>query len=381
MVKIRIAQIIPYLNIKMMGGIGRFLQTLVLSIDKQQAEIHIICYQSSSLDREYYHDLGINTYTFLEEKQENNKNAIQTIEWLIKTISKINPDVVHTHYFWGDVLGIKAASLAKVPIIVSTNHNLHYEEKPQEKRIKKHLNTLLTKIICVSKSVKKYAEEVEKIPNSLLTVIYYGINLQGYPFPEIFPAILNNNNQFVYVGRLETQKAPLKLINAFHLILEKGYTAQLTIIGDGELKPQCENQVKELKLAQQVQFLGYQSQPWQQVKPGSVLILTSNFEGLPFSVLEAMACGCLCILPNLEPLLEIANDGKEAFFYDAGNIEHLVSTMELVLNMSIIKKLEMIKLARVRVENVFNADGMANQYLNLYQKLCKNLFENLKYIP
>jgi glycosyltransferase involved in cell wall biosynthesis len=378
MKKLKIVHIIPELNRKIMGGIGRFLESLLIHIDRQNTENLVVTYKSDLSARKYYqNNLGVNVYSLLEHSHLPDKNAIETTQWLINILKETKPDVVHTHYFWADILGIKASSITKIPVIISTNHNVHLDETEQQQRIKKTLTRKIDQIVCVSKSVKKYAEEIDKIPDYLLTLIYNGLSLKDYPFHSLKDGLAENST-FVYVSRLEPQKAPFRLIEAFNLFQKKGYNTQLLIIGEGSLRQECEYKVEELNLTKKVKFLGYQSQPWQKVSERSIFILTSDFEGLPFSVLEAMASGCLCILPNLESLLEIAIKDIEAIFYQAGNIDNLLEVMELCSKMSLHKKQQIIKKAREKVEKNFDIKEMANQYLQLYQELySRKLGENL----
>lgn len=97
----------------------------------------------------------------------------------------------------------------------------------------------------------------------------------------------------LFVGRLQEQKAPLRLVDAFFEYRRKNPESCLIIIGDGNLKARVATHIRELKLEKDVFLLG---QIDKKDLPGfyrasDVLLLTSNFEGMPLSVLEALACG------------------------------------------------------------------------------------------
>lgn len=369
MKKLKIVQIIPELNLKTMGGIGRFLQNLLFCIDKDKTENIVITYKSDSQDKEYYEKLGISVFSLLENTNLPDKNAIETTQWLIKIIKKIQPDIVNTHSFWGTTLGVKAAYQAGVAVIVTTDDNMDLDETPQQKRVKKHLVQFTDCVICVSNAVKNYAHQVEQIPEDKLRVIYNGLRLSNPPLPPLESNSPLPEVNFVFVARLEPQKVPSRAIKAIANLQQKGYNCYLSIIGDGSLKGECEEQVKQLKLTDKIKFLGYQENPWQLVFENSIFIMTSDFEGFGLTIIEAMSNGYLCVLPTLEPLLEIAKNNREAIFYQAGNQEDLEDKMELVLNLSSDKKLAIIEQARMRVKQNFTAQIMAQNYLNLYQEL------------
>lgn len=365
---LKIVQIIPELNLKIMGGIGSFLLNLLACIDKQKTENIILTYKSDLEDRAYYEKHGITVISQLQNTQLPDKSSIETTKWLVKTLKKIQPDVVNTHGFWGTVLGVKAAYRANIPVIVSTDDNIDLDENPQQKRIKKNLLPFSDRIICVSNAVRDYAHEIEQVPQHKLIVIYNGIRLEEYPF-QLNSYQSSKTPQFIFVARLEPQKRPERVIKAIATLQKKGIDCHLSIIGDGSVKTECQELVKQLQLTDKIKFWGYQEKPWQLISSDSIFVMTSDFEGQPNTILEAFASGYLCILPTIKPALEIAIDGKEALFYEAGNQTQLVEAMELALSLSDSAKSSMIYEAKTKVEKQFDAQTMAQNYLNLYQEM------------
>jgi glycosyltransferase involved in cell wall biosynthesis len=103
---------------------------------------------------------------------------------------------------------------------------------------------------------------------------------------------LGEDTRFIlFAGRLHPQKDPLLLIRSFAALDEPN--AHLLIAGDGDLALQTRTLIAQLELQERVTMLG--ALPQLEVadlhRASSVLILTSTFEGLPFVVLEALACG------------------------------------------------------------------------------------------
>ena len=172
MKKIKIVQIIPELNLEIMGGIGSFVQTLLCFIDKEQTENIVVTYKSDSEDRRYYENLGIPVFSLLEDTKLPEKTAIETKKWLIQTLKNIQPDIVTTHGFWGTTLGVESAHEAGISVITSIADNIDLNETPQQKREKKRLAKFSDCIVCVSNSVKNYIHQVEEISETKLRVIY-----------------------------------------------------------------------------------------------------------------------------------------------------------------------------------------------------------------
>lgn len=108
---------------------------------------------------------------------------------------------------------------------------------------------------------------------SLSNKIDHGSNIDG--------------DYIIHVGRFNRAKRHDRLISIFSEIKNK--KIKLALLGDGELKPQILNKVRELNLEDRVVFLGFKDNPYPYIKNAKALVLTSDFEGLPTVLLEAMA--------------------------------------------------------------------------------------------
>lgn len=90
---------------------------------------------------------------------------------------------------------------------------------------------------------------------------------------------------FITIGRMHHQKNHKLLINAI-----KNINAKLYIIGDGELKKDLQNQIKDLKLEKKVILLGRQKKPYMYLVKSDCFVFSSSYEGFPNVLLEALAC-------------------------------------------------------------------------------------------
>ena len=147
-------------------------------------------------------------------------------------------------------------------------------------------------------------EEIEKLAKEPLEKIHQ----------EIFkkPVIIN-------MGRMSKQKGQWYLIRVFKEVKRTIKEAQLVILGSGELRPELKKIVKDLGIENDVHLLGWQSNPFKFLTKSKVFVLSSLWEGLPYVVLEAMACGLPIIsvdcksgpreilAPNTDPGLEAKN--------------------------------------------------------------------------
>lgn len=112
--------------------------------------------------------------------------------------------------------------------------------------------------------------------------------------------VTNNLRKFTFitVGRLDRGKNHELMINAFFSL--KNRNTQLFIIGDGELKNKLQNQIKTLKLEEQVFLLGKKKNPYKYLSKADCFLFSSNHEGFPNVILEALACNLPIISTDCE---------------------------------------------------------------------------------
>ena len=352
------------------AGVRTQLKTLLYCLGSEQTENIILTNESDESDRQEFEELGVAVFSRLSSSLQVQSKPLEMIQWMTKMLKRLQPDLAIAYSFWGNLFCRQAAFAAGVPVIVGRVGNTIPDLNEKYLKIKRHLAKITDCTICVTEAVKQYTHETEKIPHDQMTVIHNGLILEKYQFDDNYdeskcPKLLD----FVFLGRLDPQKAPIRLIEAFSQVIAKGYDCRLRIIGDGSLKQECKNRVETLGLAKRIQFLGYQEDPWSFVSKESVFVLSSDYEGFGLVVIEAMAAGHLCILPTLEAVMEIAKPDSEAIFYEVGNREQLVAAMICVLEMPWSQRMQIIKAARARVEKDFEAYRMAENYLNLYREL------------
>lgn len=120
-----------------------------------------------------------------------------------------------------------------------------------------------------------------------------------------------NGKWVLFVGRFQEQKAPLRLVEAFTLYAQGDPDAKLLMIGEGNMKAQVEEYVLRAGLRQRVFFLGGMPQEKlvKYYQAADVLLLTSNFEGMPMCVLEALGCGLPVVSTDVGEVRSMVKNG------------------------------------------------------------------------
>jgi glycosyltransferase involved in cell wall biosynthesis len=115
----------------------------------------------------------------------------------------------------------------------------------------------------------------------------------------------------LFVGRLQEQKAPLRLLESFYEYLRHHPASCLLIIGEGNLKQEMIKRVSELDIAASVHFLGFKTQAEiaRFYQASDVLLLTSNYEGMPRCCLEALGSGLPVVSTNAGEIQLVVRNG------------------------------------------------------------------------
>jgi glycosyltransferase involved in cell wall biosynthesis len=150
------------------------------------------------------------------------------------------------------------------------------------------------------------------------------------------------------------------LIEAFSR-LPKNVGAKLMILGEGSLRTHLQDLVHSLNLAESVAFLGFQANPFKFMKSCDVFVLSSNFEGLPNVLLQALACGAKVVSTdcNSGPR-EILEDGKWGQLVPVNDVE--------ALTQAIVTAFDGDQLVDVKERaRQFSVGNSVRQYLRLLQ--------------
>lgn len=234
----------------------------------------------------------IKLYSLDEKKQERNfikKNIsrLRKMHYLMKTIK---PDIIISFLPEPSyrVLFLKIFN-RNLRVIVSVRNDPNVEYKSLINRlIMKLLYPLADGFVFQTEEAQKYFSK--KIQNKSVII--------PNPINEEFicePYSEEREKTIVTVGRLEEQKNHKMLIDAFSKLPEQFNEYKLIIYGEGSLRRNLEEQVKNLNLVNRVLLPGQIDNVKEQIYKASLFVLSSDYEGMPNALMEAMALGIPCI--------------------------------------------------------------------------------------
>lgn len=291
----RILMMIPSMG---SGGAERVFATLANELSIRGYEINIITLTSSVCFYRLLPDVKIISAGY--EINRKNKlttfysmsiNGIRSLNFIRKQIKKCNPDIILSFLTHTNILALITHIFNRnLPIIISERND------PRQRNIIVQLITkysypLADYLVCQSEKVveffpKKTQKNIKIIPNP--------INLDSIVLhsPE------KRRKAIVAIGRLFPQKNFSLLINSFNDIKEEFPNYTLEIFGEGFLREKLQKQIDELNLNNRVFLMGVKKNVMEYVYDAELFVMSSNFEGFPNALVEAMASGLPVISTN-----------------------------------------------------------------------------------
>jgi len=272
--------------------------------------------------------LNGNDYPFMKELKLTNSCAVFSLGngsvYNPLHIFKIIPylkkyEIVHVHLFPAQYWAVLAKwiSFSKAKLIF-TEHNTHNRRmsNPVFKICDKIIYSGYKKVVCITSEVKRILENHLGKSGDKFPIIENGVNLKNikdavsYEKTAILPVITEDDKLLIQVSAFREQKDQVTLIKSLKHLPEK---VKLILVGDGALRNDCENLVKELQLENRIFFLGLRMDVLSLLKTADIVVLSSKYEGLSLSSMEGMASGKPFIASDVPGLHEVVQNAGILF--------------------------------------------------------------------
>ena len=243
----------------------------------------------------YELDKRINVEYYADFNEES-VSHVKLVAAIRHFVLKESPDSVIS--FMNDVCAYTIVALigTGIPVIYSERNDPNKTNQGKVEKICRKIIEIGAKHIVFQTSGARncYSKKVQKKSSILLNPV----DLEKIPFRNE-EAI--DFSQIVSVARLEPQKNQDLLIEAFNLVSKKHKNVVLKIFGEGSLLGSLENKIGELGLQDRVFLMGAKTDVLEWIKDTFCFVLSSDYEGLPNSLIEAMCMGMPCISTDCSP--------------------------------------------------------------------------------
>ena len=291
-------------------------------------------------------------------------------------------DIVHTNNAIAGGVGRLAAALARVPVII---HHVHgwglQDDMSKVMRLlyvgsERFCATFSSRLIAVSKPniEKGLANKICK--EDKFALIYYGIRLENFQQQVDRRAVclelgLDPECKIIgQIGRLDKQKNPLDFIRAAAIVAEKYPKVQFVIAGDGVLRPESENLIKELNLAGKFFLLGYRNDINRIYPILALTALSSLWEGLPVVFQESMIAGKPIVANDVDGARDVIIEGKTGYLVTPHQPQEMADRILTLLNNE--ELCDQMGVTAKQHAKQFSSERMIKQIISLYIELLKD---------
>jgi glycosyltransferase involved in cell wall biosynthesis len=351
-----------------MGGAERALLHLLTNLNRERFTPEVAClYNGDGVVGHAIQELDIPVY----DAQMRGKADLGALVRLYNHIRTRPPTILHTSLFHANMPGRIIGSLVGVPIIISSERTMAMENEWRY-QLNRWTIGIVDRIVAVSENVGEFCINHIRLPAEKVVVIHNGVEI-----PSLSPDAKEQARQLLgfpqemlvcgAVSRLEPVKGISDLISAFTQIREK-QNAYLAIIGDGSLREHLESLAQDTGISNRIIWTGYRPDVLQLLPAFDLFIQPSHHEGLPNTVLEAMAAGLPVVATNVGGTPELVVDDKTGLLVHPGDPAGLAKAVSTLLENPERRGI-MGRAGQRRVEQHFSVGEMVQKTEQLYEEL------------
>jgi len=360
------------------GGGPEHIYQLSKRLNRSEWDI-IICTLKDGPYWDKFNLIGIKTYNLLLRKL-----LLSTPFRLFFILKKEKPDIVHTHGKGPGLYGRILGKILNIPVI-HTYHGFHYENLPRLKQylhlIVENFLALITKQhIFVSNGERDKARVIKFLDEENSTIIHNGVDYEYIENLNIKrEAILQsigclswkNSSLIGTISRLSPEKGIINLLLAFHEVIKKKKNLHLIIIGGYPEEHKnyylsIKRLIEEKGLSEHVRILGYRSDALKILKCLDIYISASLSEGLPISILEALASKIPTIATDIKGNKDILRNTVFGLLVKPNSTVSLAEGVIKMTQLSQKERVIMTHNAHNRIKNNFSINEMVNKTTLLY---------------
>lgn len=233
-------------------------------------------------------------------------------------IKMANPDIVHTnsHLFLSSHRAVQASHVMGIPSVV-TVHGVMVKrglvldvlQRIYLRTVARLLFEKVSAVICLTRSD---AESVARIVggDGKIFVVPNGVDTELFK-----PVSVKDSNLITWVGRFVPEKGLVYFLRAMRMVVEEHGDVRFVLVGDGPLRAELVKLVDKLGLTGRVDFVGSigRVDVAELLSKSSIFVFPSLREGLPLSVLEAMACGVPVVGSDIPGVNDVVKHGENGF--------------------------------------------------------------------
>lgn len=351
-------------------GAERWILALSKNLPSEKVDCELVVtveHNSKNLDLvKQFKVIGGTTF----ELPMQHKFDLTIIAKLVTLIKKRQIDIIHTHGYKSDILGVLAAKMAGIKCVVTP----HGFENVKDRKLK-----LFIWLGCqsmryahkVAPLSKQLCEDVQRfgVKKNNLVYIQNGVDLSEVEQQLKVSFIKSDNIKTIgFVGQMISRKNIKHILDIFDNLYQKHSNISLTLLGDGDERVAAEQYSQSLSSAKQISFLGFRNDRLAQLQQFDLFVMTSSLEGIPRCLMETMAMEVPIAAYNISGVDQLISHEKTGLLASYGDKENLeLHWQKLLFEPEYAEKIALN--AKEYVYKHYSAKRMAEQYTTLFKEL------------
>jgi glycosyltransferase involved in cell wall biosynthesis len=315
------------------GGTERQAVELLKRLDQTRFDVRLGAIQNIG---PLYAEIAAQ-YPQLHEFRLNSLYNANTLRQVLKLRALLRTeaiDILHAHDFYAGWLGALAAQFTSVKFIACQRH-LRLSDRWVHAFGRRIINGLAERVIVNADLIRQYVLEVGTAAAEKIVVIHNGLSFEATlaERPAVRAALcrelgLPDTVKLIgSVANLRPVKGHRYLIQALATVVRQFPQAHLVLIGEGELRETLQTQINELGLAAHIHLLGQRRDAARLAQAFDLSVLASLHEGLPNTVMEALAAQVPVIATAVGGVLELVREGETGYLVPAADPARLAEQM------------------------------------------------------
>lgn len=308
-------------------------------------------------------EMGIKHYTIGDVGVKNPKNMLSIMRAVKSIIKNEQITLVHTHHRMAALYTRLAMGKGRFAFF-NTSHNTFTDNRMLTRFAYKKAN-----LIACGDMVKRNLVDFYGLPDQQITVVHNAIRpFEGMIVPDETITKLHEEGAFVVanVGRLSAQKGMEYYIDSIPAVLKAAPNARFLVIGSGEDEDKLKEMAKKLEIEPYVHFMGYRNDVQNLLAQTDLVVLSSLWEGLPLTPIEAFSVGRTIVATAVDGTPEIVIDGENGLLVPARDSKAIAEKVIYMIEHPK-ERSAMENAAKARFESDFSFDRFADRYVECYK--------------
>jgi glycosyltransferase involved in cell wall biosynthesis len=366
--------VLQFTNSMLWGGVEEHICNLLGNISRELFRAHLVCdpvlferFRNAIPD-----EIDITPLAFSSPRHL--ASAVRFARLLFRERVRI----VHSHMFWSSLFASPIAWAGRVPVIVETLHGTEAWRTGWKASclVDRATTGFVSKYVAVCQSDAQFLQHKKHILPKKIAIIHNGVDGRRFCTAQDARNAIRRSLGFteadlvvIMVARFHRGKGHAILLNAIRELRPVCPLLKVVCLGEGEDERELQALTEKYGIADCVRLVGYQQNVPEWLAAADINVLPSFYEGLPLTVLEAMASALPTVATNVGGIPEAIENGVSGLLVPAGDVRALVEALSLLLR-DPARRAQIGHAARERLLRSFVLEQQVVQTEKMYLDLC-----------